>query len=99
MVRVSNKLFGTKSYFLGLGGVKYWWNFSDHESMIHDNGDQALKIYYLIWDKISIVEAKAAVTCTNRLHNRAMIANDIIHMVVCMAHRFWPNTIKANLTN
>ena len=76
MVRMLNKLFGTKSYFLGLGGVKYWWDFNDHESMIHDNGDQARKRYYLIWDKISIVEA--AVTCTNKLHNRAMIANCII---------------------
>ena len=57
MVRVLNKLFGTKSYFLGLGGVsrpgrcENWWDFNDHESMIHDIGDRTRKRYYLIWDK------------------------------------------------
>ena len=78
MVRMLNKLFGTKSYFFGLGGVKNWWDFNDHVSMIHDIGDRTRKRYYLIWDKNINSGDQGRREMHQQMQNGAMISKCII---------------------
>ena len=78
MVRVFNKWFWTKRYFLGLGGVKNWWDFNDHESMINDIGDRTRKRYYLIWDKNINSGDQGRRDMQQQMQNGAMIAKCII---------------------
>ena len=97
MVRVLNKWFGTKSYFLGLGGVKNWWDFNDHESMIHDIGDRTRKRYYLIWDKNINSGDQGRRDMHQQMQNKAMIAKCIIwwcawriHFGPILLRPIWP---------
>ena len=60
------------------GRCENWWDFNDHESMIHDIGDRTRKRYYLIWDKNINSGDQGRRDMHQQMQNGAMISKCII---------------------